>query len=103
MSIFESIARLSKTYHSTTYSRVAKSHGFNGKGKTILVTGGATGVGYSICKAFAGAGVARIAIVCRSPGSREEARASLEAAYPSTQILTYQCSITDRVRTNEVL
>lgn len=95
MSIFESFPRPTKTYHSTTYDRIAKHHGFNGKGKTILITGGATGVGYSISKAFAEAGVARIAIVSRSPGPQKKAQTDLEAAYPFTQILTYQSSITD--------
>ena len=99
---FESLPRPTKTYHSTTYDRIARHHGFDGKNKTVLITGGATGVGYSISKAFAEAGVARIAIISRSPGPREKVKAELEAAYPSTQILPYQASITDNVRMTEI-
>jgi NAD(P)-dependent dehydrogenase (short-subunit alcohol dehydrogenase family) len=103
MSFFESIPRPTKTYHSTTYDRISKHHGFNGAGKTVLITGGATGVGYSISNAFASAGVARIAIVSRSTGPREKAKAELEAAYPATQILSYEASITDDARMNEIM
>lgn len=80
------------TYHSTTYDRIARHNGLDGQGKTILITGGASGVGYSISKAFAEAGVARLTIVSRSPGPQQKAKTDLEAAYPSTQILPYQAS-----------
>ncbi len=101
MSIFESLPRPAKTYHSTTYDRISKHHGFEGKGKTILITGGAGGVGSSISKAFAGAGVARVAIVSRSPP--EKAKTELEAAYPSTEFLLYSASVTDSTRMVEIL
>lgn len=103
MSLFESWPRPTKTYHTTTYDRIARHNGFDGKAKTVLITGGATGVGYSLSKAFAAAGVARIAIVSRSPGPQEKAKAELEAAYPSTQILPYQASVTDTGRMTEIL
>ena len=95
MSFFEAVSRPTKTYHSTTYDRIAKRHGFNGVGKTVLVTGGATGVGYSISKAFASAGVARIVIVSRNPGPQQKAKAELETISPSTQVILYQASIAD--------
>jgi NAD(P)-dependent dehydrogenase (short-subunit alcohol dehydrogenase family) len=97
------LPRPTKVYHSTSYDRIAKKHGFEGEGKTVLITGGATGVGYSISKAFAGAGIARLAIVSRTLGPQQKAKTELEAAYPSTQVLLYQASITDHVRMKEVL
>ena len=100
---FESFPRPTKTYHSKTYDRISKHHGFSGRGKTILITGGATGVGYSLCKSFAEAGIARIAIISRSPGPQQKAKSDLEAAYPSTQILCYEASITDSDRMTEIL
>ncbi|KAF2232860.1 putative NADP(+)-dependent dehydrogenase [Viridothelium virens] len=103
MSFFESIPRPVKTYHSTTYDRISKIHGFNGTGKTVLITGGATGVGYSISKAFASAGVARVVIVSRTPGPQEKAKAELEASNPSTQVILYQASITDGDRMSNIL
>ncbi|RAL16209.1 SDR family NAD(P)-dependent oxidoreductase [Aspergillus homomorphus CBS 101889] len=98
MSKFSSFPRPTTTYHSQTYARIAQHHNFNGAGKTILVTGGSSGVGYSICRAFAEAHVARIAIVSRSAEPQATAKAALEAAHPSVQILTYAASITDHSR-----
>ncbi|KAB8227146.1 SDR family NAD(P)-dependent oxidoreductase [Aspergillus alliaceus] len=102
MSKFESFPRPTRTYHFQIYDRIFNHHGFNGAGKTILVTGDSSGVGHSICKAFAQA-VARIAIISRSRGPQAQAKAELEAAYPSTQILTYQASITDSTRMTDIL
>ncbi|KAK3291297.1 putative NADP(+)-dependent dehydrogenase [Chaetomium fimeti] len=103
MSLFQTIPRPTKTYHTQTYDRIAKHHGFDGRGKTVLITGGATGVGFSIAKAFAEAGVARIAIVSRSPGPQETAKADLQAAHPAVQVLTYSTSVTDSTRLIEIL
>lgn len=87
MSFLESIPRPTTIYHSKTYDRISKQHGFKGEGKTVLVTGGATGVGYSISKAFASAGVSRVIIISRSPEPQEKAKAELEQNYPATQII----------------
>lgn len=103
MSFFESFPRPTKTYHSKTYDRIGKHHGFEGAGKTVLITGGATGIGYSISKAFAEAGVARIVIVSRSVAPQEKAKKDLEAAYPGTRILLYQASITDPTHMTQIL
>ena len=103
MSLFQTLPRPTKTYHTQTYDRIAKHHGFNGQGKTVLITGGAGGVGLSIAKAFAQAGVARIAIISRSPGPQEEAKTDLQAAHPSVQVLTYSTSVTNTARIAEIL
>ena len=103
MMLFESIPRPVKTYHSTTYDRLSENHGFNGTGKTVLITGGATGVGHSISKAFASAGVARVVIVSRTQGPQEKAKAELETSYPWTQVILYQGSITDSDRMSKIL
>ena len=102
-SFLESLPRPTKTYRSATYDRISKHSGFNGQGKTILVTGGANGIGYNISAAFAAAGVARIAIVARSQKPLEDAKTNLEATHPSVKVLIYKDSITDRVRMTEIL
>ncbi|KAG6098469.1 hypothetical protein E4U30_007927 [Claviceps sp. LM220 group G6] len=100
---FESIPRPTKTYRSASYGRISTGHGFNGTGKTVLITGGSSGIGLNIAKAFAGAGVARIAILSRSRATQLTAKAELEAAYPSTSILLFEASVTDADRFASVL
>jgi NAD(P)-dependent dehydrogenase (short-subunit alcohol dehydrogenase family) len=72
-------------------------------GKTIFITGGASGIGLSITKTFAEAGVARIAIVSRSSESYEKVRMELEPTYPSTKFLFYQVSVTDSDKINNIM
>lgn len=103
MSFMESLPRPTKTYHTTSYERLAKDHGFEGAGKKVLVTGGAGGVGLAISKAFAEAGVSRLVIVARSEAPQAAVKAEFEAAHPGLEEVTHAASITDRSRTAEIL
>lgn len=84
-----------KTYHTQSYDRIRPSNTGNASGKTVLITGGASGVGYSISRAFAAAGAAKILIVSRSPGPQADAKQKLEQAYPNTKIETHSLATTD--------
>lgn len=90
-----SLPRPVKTYHTGPYDRILNDHKFHGAGKTILVTGGANGVGLAISKAFAETG-ARVAIVSRSAEQQEKAKAEVNA-------LMFQGSVTDHDRMKEIL
>lgn len=98
----QQVPRPVKTYHSETYHRIAPTK-FPGKGKTVLVTGGASSIGYAISKAFAEAGVDRVVIVSRSPGPLAKAKAELETTFKDTKIETFSASLTDTARIEEIL
>lgn len=83
-----SVPRPTKTYHTQPYDRIL-NHKFNGTGKTVLVTGGASGIGLAISRAFAETGV-RVAIVSRS------------AEKPDFDALVYRESVTDHKRMKEI-
>ena len=103
MKWMESLPRPTKTYHSDTYDRIAKQHNFDGQGKTALITGGASGVGLTITRAFAEANVARIVSISRSVESQEKTRAELEKDFPSVKYIFYQASVTDYEKLENIL
>ncbi|KAF2165935.1 hypothetical protein M409DRAFT_66880 [Zasmidium cellare ATCC 36951] len=90
------VPRPVKTYHRSTYDRIAlENTGFVGIGKTVLVTGGATGIGFATAKAFAKAGVKRVVLVARSKDTLQRAKDELKSSFPNTETLTYADSVTD--------
>ena len=98
------IPRPVKTYHKETYSRLAPANSsFDAKGKTVLITAGATGIGFSISKASAEAGVARIIIISRRREPQAKAKAELEAKFPTAKVETFLASVTDKVKMTEIL
>jgi NAD(P)-dependent dehydrogenase (short-subunit alcohol dehydrogenase family) len=55
------------------------------KGRTVIVTGGSSGIGYAVSRAFAQASADRVIIVGRRAAAVTEAAASLSAELPSYQ------------------
>ncbi|KAK5112201.1 hypothetical protein LTR85_011634 [Meristemomyces frigidus] len=93
-----------KTYHMETYDRILPSTTkFDAKGKTLLITAGATGIGYSICESFAKAGIARIIILQRRESVLAAAKEALAKAYPNTKVETYAASQSDFPRMTEII
>nr|OQO30669.1 hypothetical protein B0A51_01944 [Rachicladosporium sp. CCFEE 5018] len=93
-----------KTYHKATYPRLApEKSGFKGEGKTVLVTAGATGIGYSIAESFAKAGIAHLVIIQRRQEVLDEAKAKLGKEFPKLKITTYAASVTDYPKVSAIL
>ncbi|KAI6838095.1 hypothetical protein KC340_g4394 [Hortaea werneckii] len=90
------IPRPVETYHRESYSGILPSN-FDYNNKTVLITGGSSGIGYAIAKTFAVAG-ARVVIISRSPGPLEEARRDLQAF----NVLAYPASISDETRMKQI-
>lgn len=100
----EMFPRPVKTYRTATYDRILpKNATFKGTGKTVVITGGATGVGLSIAHAFAEAGTTRIIIISRSAGPQQKAKQELQERHPSTNVELFQASIDNIPRMREIL
>lgn len=93
-----------KTYRSTPYDRIAPRNAtFDGAGKTVVITGGATGVGLSVANSFAEAETSRIVIISRSATSQQKARVELQNRHPKTKVELFQGSIDNIYRIKEIL
>ncbi|KAH8588874.1 hypothetical protein B0O99DRAFT_638177 [Bisporella sp. PMI_857] len=71
-------------------------------GKTILITGGATGIGFATARNFAIAGASTIVLLARREETLQRAASELATTFPNTQFLTYAVSITDEAEIQKV-
>ncbi|KAF2876929.1 hypothetical protein BDV95DRAFT_558082 [Massariosphaeria phaeospora] len=84
------------TVHKKAYPAIDPTQpSLSAAGKTVVITGGATGIGFAIARNFAAAGATTIVLLARRAPSLETASAALAKAYPSIQILTYPTDISD--------
>lgn len=96
--------RPTKEYHSSAYPAISPSRPeLSLNGKTVLITGGATGIGLATSNAFAQAGASIIAILARSQEPMMKAKEEIEAQYPETKVLPLVASVTDAERISEVM
>ena len=74
-------------YHSTTYPTLSPSRPeLSAGGKSILITGGGTGIGAETARYFALAGASRIALLGRRPQPLLDTKAALEKEFPGIEI-----------------
>lgn len=87
--------------HRTPYPAIDPTKpSLSARGKTVLITGGSTGIGLAISTAFAAARAANIVIISRSLEKLYRAKNSIESTYPSTAVHTFAASVTDAERTS---
>ncbi|CAF3540928.1 unnamed protein product, partial [Fusarium graminearum] len=68
-----------KKYHKKSYAAIdPSSPSLRTTGKTVVVTGGNSGIGYAIARGFTSAGAARVIILGRRPDVVNEAAAKLQ-------------------------
>jgi NAD(P)-dependent dehydrogenase (short-subunit alcohol dehydrogenase family) len=87
---------VTKTTHQKTYAAISPTRPeLSQAGKSILITGGGTGVGFSIAQAFIRASAATIVIIGRRADVLDTARAKLEeeakSAGKATKVLAFPC------------
>jgi NAD(P)-dependent dehydrogenase (short-subunit alcohol dehydrogenase family) len=88
---------LTKTWHTTPYAAIDPlSPYLSAAGKTVLVTGGGSGIGAATVLAFAQAGAPRIAIIGRTLSSLERTKANINKSNPETKVLTVTGDISSK-------
>ncbi|EAT90431.1 hypothetical protein HBI56_049470 [Parastagonospora nodorum] len=86
-----------KVFHKTTYPALDPTRPeLSVKGKTIIVTGGGTGIGAAAATYFAKAGASLIAILGRREQPLLDTKAAINKSFPSTQVLTISVDVTDK-------
>lgn len=102
-----SATNVTKTVHTEPYPAISPSRPeLNQVGKVVLVTGGGTGVGFNIAKAFVRASADTIIIIGRRADVLEKAASDLKqeaiSAGTNTNIINRSVDVLDSVQTNEL-
>lgn len=93
------IRNLTKTVHRTKYPAVDPLNpAISAAGKTVLITGGATGIGYAIARSFAAAGAGTLVLLARRAHVLEESAEKLRKEFEEkrTPVWTYAVDMKDK-------
>jgi NAD(P)-dependent dehydrogenase (short-subunit alcohol dehydrogenase family) len=101
------IPHLTKTIHQAVYPAIDPTNPkLSASEKTVIISGGAGGIGFAIAQAFSIAGAARVVIIARRQEALDEAAAKLNAENVAksrkTDIWTYLLDIRNSVAVEDV-
>lgn len=86
-----------KIYRNNTYPTLSPTRPeLSAKGKTVIVTGGGTGIGAETARYFAAAGAARIGLLGRREKPLVETKASILDKYPQTEVVAVPTDVTKK-------
>uniref|UniRef100_A0A093Y346 General stress protein 39 n=1 Tax=Talaromyces marneffei PM1 TaxID=1077442 RepID=A0A093Y346_TALMA len=109
MQLFKGLSAtdVTKTVHTEPYAAISPSRPeLNQAGKVVLVTGGGTGVGFNIAKAFIRASADTVIIIGRRADVLEKAASDLRqeamSVGTSTKIINRPVDVLDSTQTNEL-
>lgn len=85
------------TYHTTSYPSISPTRPeLSAKDKTILITGGGTGIGAETALYFAIAGASRIALLGRREQPLSDTKARINKQFPEVEIFAISTDITKK-------
>jgi NAD(P)-dependent dehydrogenase (short-subunit alcohol dehydrogenase family) len=85
------------TWHTNTYQSLSPTRPeLSAKGKTVVVTGGGTGIGAETARHFAEAGASRIALLGRREQPLLDTKASIEHKFPDVEVFVASTDITKK-------
>ncbi|WQF87905.1 Putative short-chain dehydrogenase/reductase SDR, NAD(P)-binding domain superfamily [Colletotrichum destructivum] len=85
-----------KTIHTDPYPEISPSRAeLSQVGKSVLITGGHSGIGFAIARAFAQANAKRIILVARRSSVVAAAASRLGTEFPKTEVLGRECDVSD--------
>ncbi|KAK4252122.1 hypothetical protein C7999DRAFT_27364 [Corynascus novoguineensis] len=84
-------------WHSNTYESLSPARAeLSAKGKSVLVTGGGTGIGAETARSFAAAGASRIALLGRREQPLLDTKAAIEREFPGVEVLAAPADVTQK-------
>lgn len=84
-------------WHDNTYPSISPSRPeLAAKGKSVLITGGGTGIGAETARSFAEAGAARIALLGRREQPLSETKTLIEKQYPEVEVFMAPTDVTNK-------
>lgn len=90
-----------KVWHTETYPAISSSRPeLSAKGKTILVTGGGTGIGASIAKSFASAGAAKVILIGRTATTLKSTQEEIQLSSPGVEVVVSVADVRDETAVN---
>jgi NAD(P)-dependent dehydrogenase (short-subunit alcohol dehydrogenase family) len=85
-------------WHNNTYDSLSPTRPeLSAKGKTVLVTGGGTGIGAETARYFAAAGASRIALLGRRESRLLETKAALQRDFPAIDVFVAPTDVTKKI------
>ena len=85
------------TWHTKTYQSISPTRPeLSAKGKTVVVTGGGTGIGAETAHHFAQAGASRIALLGRREQPLLETKASISHKFPNVEVFVASTDVTKK-------
>jgi len=84
-------------WHNNIYPSISPTRPeLSAKGKTVLVTGGGSGIGAETARHFAAAGASRIALLGRRKNRLDETKVSIERQFPEVEVFVAAADVTEK-------